>query len=851
MTYVPSFSIASITSPAVVEDIGGEAVTVSDAGITAGTGLRVFLGDGVVEFACYSGISGQGYDVTILAGVTEVSFVTPPLVIGGIYDVVIRNAAGALVHTIPAVVVAVARQWYSKVHSFRRLLPPKWLTGTRDTVTVPLLADGGGGDDAYLLEAFSYAVGLLLTEMFGYRYTRTTAAAAKAAATLPVESIYEWPVSGAFLVNGLRHAYTGLGASSLTGITHVDDTGTTQVGLSAAVSVSTAVIDFNRDYSALDQIRRAFLVNYATGDDLSVVGRNLGVLRPPNVDDDTYRALIKAIAYSSRGTLYAINLALTAFFGAGNFTVTEKLISHPNTVFIHVSGGYDLTASSKGRAFFGKTENAVLDTGTKVVAASQAPVAVRGVRLADESAQTFFQADLPSVEVEERYDGDAGIPIWTFSGTAEGTDVSVVATDGGAVRILDSANVNVASYLHTARIRPESRAYVELLLRPAVLPSLTDGRQFILHMRDGARDIALGLFNIDVTTARVGFVNATTGALIGTGHVVRKASYSTVALRKNGTADVELLVDGVVRESLDITSFVATVLNEFRFGCEDAAASGTDVFLKHASFHARTLTDFWNLSGTGGTVAAASPSTLDTNSAAVVAGDDGLALRTHTSALVSPSRGLNEGVWLIDTVVDADNATLVGPTQLRGFVESGNPDRFHAAANPRAFRYPHDVGKKVEILTAGDNIGTGTIAAVLNPSSFAAFTGDSDEYSNVVQLSGGPVFVTQTGLSWRLLPNFADEAATLSWEIVGAGALSGTNLTLRANPPLNLPGGYAVIVEVAYTTVLSAQVLPDTTVENDPVGAYYPFYLPPSVLGGFEEFLDNLTVAGVIPEVTY
>ena len=247
--------------------------------------------------------------------------------------------------------------------------------------------------------------------------------------------------------------------------------------------------------------------------------------------------------------------------------------------------------------------------------------------------------------------------------------------------------------------------------------------------------------------------------------------------------------------------------------------------------------------GTGG--AATAIATFDTNSGAIAAGDVGKLLRTYDA----PTKK-NQGGWLVATRVDSDVVTLTAPQQYLAILESANPTRVRVANNERAFKYPDDIGKRIDLSAAvnAPNPGIYTIDAILDPVSLAAYAGASEDYSNVVTVSGGPGFVTETEIPWKLLPNFAVEG-TIDWELSEAGALVDDTLTLRENPPLTIPGGYVVIVEVVYSVVKSAQLLPGIEISNDG-DDYFPFYLPSHALGPFQAFIDNLTVAGVIPEIS-
>lgn len=96
------------------------------------------------------------------------------------------------------------------------------------------------------------------------------------------------------------------------------------------------VFDLSENRSAYDRTRRGFVVDFAIGEDLDIIGSNLGLTRCPGVDDDTWREIIKAVAYLPKQTLDAFSQALTALLGPGNFNVREDLISSPYQVFVEI-----------------------------------------------------------------------------------------------------------------------------------------------------------------------------------------------------------------------------------------------------------------------------------------------------------------------------------------------------------------------------------------------------------------------------------------------------------------------------------------------------------------------------------
>lgn len=700
-----------------------------------------------------------------------------------------------------------------------------------------------------LLEAVTAAIGEQLNELGGHRSTRLTNPWTAGSSTAFVESTFGWDPSGTFLVAGTTYAYTGKTPASFTGVTH-DVEGTPVVGAKVSYVERTEIIDLSKAYSAIERTIQNFFVRTASGAALSTVGRNVGVSRPAGLeDDDVFRKVIQALAYSPKGTMFAIELALTAFFGAGNFEVWEDFPTYRNTVFIRIIAGLYLASTSTGQAYLTRQETATLNTGTKETTITGPVLTVQGVRLADEEKTTLFDVDKPSVELDVRYVGDAGVAVWKFSGTNEGTDVIASAADGGVTRILDQLAASTTTYLHTARVLPESDAYFELLLRPLTIPSAagTSGNQFAMHLRDSVKDVAVGFFDAGGGMVDIGFISTASGSLLaGVAARIPAAQYKSVAIRKRGLDFAQLLVGNAVVQQLDRAAFDATVLNEFSFGCYSTTITGVEVRVKFASFFATTSTDFWNVRGTAGATVA--PDTLDTNSALLVVGDVGKAVRTFGAATKK-----NNGSWLVASYVDSDNVTLVGTPRQLAIVESSFPTRVRIANEPRAFKYPDDIGKVIDLTaaTTAPNPGSYVITAVLDPVLLTPLTGTSEDTSHVIEVAGAS-FVTETEIAWRLMPDFSADSP-VSWELASAGVVSGTTLTLRAIPPLNIPVGYTVIVKPVYTQVLSAYLVAGPEVVNELLlGLFteHPFYLPSNPLGPFAAFLDELTVAGVIPEVS-
>lgn len=161
--------------------------------------------------------------------------------------------------------------------------------------------------------------------------------------SLPVETTLNWPATGTVFLDGVRYIYASTTPTTLDGIEHFD--GVDFVGGAKQQHEPVAeVLDFTRDFSGLDITRRSLLVDFASSDDLTRLGANLNVPRPPSLqDDEIYRKLIKAVAYAPRGTIYAMEQALDALLGETqlDFGTLNAAGTGDPTVITLASGTFD------------------------------------------------------------------------------------------------------------------------------------------------------------------------------------------------------------------------------------------------------------------------------------------------------------------------------------------------------------------------------------------------------------------------------------------------------------------------------------------------------------------------------
>jgi hypothetical protein len=293
------------------------------------------------------------------------------------------------------------------------------------------------------LEALVESIGDAVAEAGGMRFTRLAEAAEEGDVEATVETTEGWPNEGSFYCAGTKHTYSG---KDLAHLLNVDPP------FPADRRVLTSVVDASRTFSGLDLVRNMIFVDTAEGVYLDALSRNYGLDRPEGVSDAVWRAVVKAIAFSPKGTAYVLELLLDAILGEGTYEIFEDLENYPNVVFIRL---LDEDALTTGKSYFAETEEVSSSTTTTVVA-SNAPVgdsrdSVTVVRLAADYAEVSGDV-LPSAEPDTA---------WTYTGTtAEGTVVTV--NGDGTVKLEDTSGTEVgARYERALRVDVQSEIVVE------------------------------------------------------------------------------------------------------------------------------------------------------------------------------------------------------------------------------------------------------------------------------------------------------------------------------------------------------------------------------------------------------
>jgi len=692
-------------------------------------------------------------------------------------------------------------------------------------------------------------------------------ASSKAITSLPIESAHNWPTSGKVGVDGVVYHFASRTQTTIDGLTHILGGGTIP-GLLRAHKQQTTVVDLTLDQSAIDSVRRAMLVDYAEGEDLSALGRNYGVLRLPFItDDDQFRDIIKYLAYNPRGTIYGIELALIGLLGAGNFEIIEDLITYPNTVFINITGDAAADNKKEGKTFVGSDVQVVSLTDPDAADVNGEPVArgsVSGMTWLDEDHVTDCRSQKPSADSFVEATGHLAVNPWTYEGVDEAVDVTLTADSH--IEIVDNTGANQPIYRHNMRIQPESRAYAEVtFMIPSTASLNATTRNFELILIDGGKRLSFGVkpnggnFDIGFSTGAGSFID-------GAAATLNYDTWYTFGIRKNGDA-IALLSNRIVVKVEDRSNFTTPADTHPRciFGCNDTVSSGARARVKQVSYYAHTHTDYWAARGITGAVLTAAATNFDTNSLDMIAGDVGKTFVITGSAVTNPEGGNNNGRWKVATYVDTDNVTLEGTTEDDAVLESASPVRVTVPTTGLQFQYPDDLGKEITISgSAASNDGTYVISKLLDPGTFADLDDGWSpvpaktnvcEVKNTTPPGGVPSFTTEVGLSWKLGPVFINES-NLSWELSDAGVSAPDEITLRQDTPIPIVGGFdPLLMRLTFSKMLSAQLLKDASIANVLLTAsplvfqYYPAYIS-DPLGFVRIYLDDVTAAGVIPDYT-
>lgn len=696
------------------------------------------------------------------------------------------------------------------------------------------------------IQALTQAAGEALTAFCGTQMTRLSYAASPGDTVLRCERLAGWPQTGTVQVDGVVYAYGSRTDLALADLTVATPNGVLQ-GVQSAHLLGTAVVDASRSTSGLDLIRRAIFVDTALGDDLTILGRNLGVGRQAALTgDDHYRGIIKAMAYNPRGTVYGMELALDAMLGRGNYRIVENFAAFPATVEVNVSAATFLAQQAQGRAYVDGARQAVAQSAQQVDLSGRY-LSVTGLHLEDDQLYVDCRAALPSAATQASPTG--AVQAFQFVGNESQVSLVQLGVGAGATQITGAPGY----YMHQANVQPAGTAYASCVfgIPPNTALSATDARGFALRLCDGAYSIGVGCV-ASGSKVGIGLCDATgagTGALVaGVVATFAKGSVVDVAVEKIGRTTVNLRLNGKLVQTCALTAFPSVTTPTFDFGALGQQAANACV--RFVGLHTHTPTDY--MGSQGYRTAAMSGTHLTDGTAAFQPTDVARPVRVYGGTAKNSAGGLNNGRFL---AAYHDGTRL----DLRGVPQPGTGQVFAGKAtltvsgHNDAFTYPDDLGKTVTLYnSAVGNAGTYTVAAILQNGTGASFASLQSPFTATAHtcVLAGAAFAAETGLSWQLNPAGITETG-LSYDMAGTAAVTVTpdgNTAITPQRPLVAPlATYRAQASVAYSGIIVDTDLP--VVSRTAEGPPPQFSVAPAYASDTSNFakvyLADLLAAGI------
>lgn len=629
----------------------------------------------------------------------------------------------------------------------------------------------------------------------GFVKTRLRSAAIIGDVVLLVESALDFPASGVVLLEDEESplAYTGrdltVGAQRLTGVDP----------LTAAHPAHAEVVDWTRNTSQLDLLRRATLVDYAEGKDLDRIGRNHGLWRLRGLSDGIYREVIKAIAYTYRGTIYAIEMLLDALYPAGGWDIYESRIEHPAEIFITIPG--EIGTDPLGRTFMNAQDD-VTSGGAAAVTVTDTPTTVESVKQLPVT-QLLEMGILPSAEATP----------WAYQAESAGAEGAYFSIVGDELQHVHPAGTDSGRYERQVAELGTEFNWIEIAWQLSASVAI-GGYPWKIYVQDGEYEYALIWNGTHVALAQAD--ETLVSAAVAVSGLT--AGYHTFKVLRDGDT-VRGYVDGINVVSEPAASFGASGNKYFCWGYTDNGnANDWTCLWDECLVYTKYNKNYWNLSRTDGQLTLGSDDLL--SAANLFLGGD-----VGNLVWLPATNDENYGLWDIIVFVGIGQVTLDGHLwRSAGYADSLTPDRYYTYEDRFVSQ---DAAKSLVIPTSAEgNDDTYPILAVIS--------------KREVQLdvSGHPGgLVTESNLGFKFAPDFVNEVG-IEWQLIDAGSFAGVNLTLReALPAAN------VDVRVEYTTALSAVLLRDETVVR---GDSYPFYIQ-GIDERLQELISSITAAGVIP----
>jgi|WetSurMetagenome_2_1015567.scaffolds.fasta_scaffold01389_2 hypothetical protein len=565
------------------------------------------------------------------------------------------------------------------------------------------------------------------------------------------------------------------------------------------------VYDGSQGYSGLDHLRRALLVEYASGEELDRIGRRHGLSRPRSAPDETWRRLLKVLPYMAKTTVQALEIALEALFPGGGWSVYEDLVNHPCEVFIQTPA-MELSEVYRGKAFF-EAEAHVSSTSSTSIPLAVEPTTISSIQV-QPTEQRLPMLVLPSAEPTDP---------WAFvtEGKLEGATFAL-SPAGVLLQSQSSGDALGGRYRRDVPWIAPGRWAIRGWWQAGTINTV-GGRPWKLIVLDGSREVCLfwNMASIRLGAASEGSVIATAAWAPAPG-----TWYHLELVAEGGK--VQCFINGELFLVAPLSSFGATVSTSFSFGyvnngnVQDWTCGWAGVRIDTD----RPDRDWANVERVDGVLS--SPNALASASNPFVAGDNGRRVRTYSV------NNKNDGAWKA-TYVGAGSISLDGELHTADVqVQTTGGKHLVTSAKPRFT--DRDPGKAVTI--------SGSTAVPPNNGTFIVLEIE-DEYTASVSKPGG--FVTESDLTWKFTPDF--DVETVRFEVIDTASWSSGAIAVRDA----LPAAVTPVV-VRFTTIPSAQIVLNEFVENtgEAPELFYPFYLF-DVDRLTREIIEAIVAAGVTP----
>lgn len=709
-----------------------------------------------------------------------------------------------------------------------------------------------------ILEATANIIGEADNEIGGLYSTKLSSVGNIGDTSILVQSTLNWDTLGKVSIDGIVYYYTNITSTTINGLYYINE-GIIAFGLAKLHKEDSEVINLNSNLNALQLVRNCLLIDYAEGPYLDAIGRKYGLPRKPLYGDDSlYRELIKAIVFSPRGTVYGIELALNALLGYGNYEIYEDLIRHHNEVFIKVADDYFLNDNPYGETYLSESLFGITSGSSNTIVLPYEPLKVSSVKLKDLGETFDFRNDIPSAVSYEYFEGNGLDSAFTYSGSI--SEANIIENGYYTNFNLGSSGTLYYDMLASqgARIINSSDVELNFVIRIPSSAVLGSGllKQTSFAIYDGSKVINFGIDS----DYKVGFFNTELGGFISNTYTLSTNTFYNIRIIKYGTKALELYINGGLVDRILYGLFsVNSFLHKLSFGMLGTPLVGNSFDIKQLGINIKNYKDYWSSQYNNiGYVNTLSPTQFNiTGTYSFVNDDIGKCFEVLTSSVVNPYGGNNNVKGRIKNVLST-LSILLEPIQYdKGIIGiDGNNNVFKLGDITQKFVYPDDLGKNIEIMNSNlGNNGTYTIIDLLVEGvletdgiikSLGSYNGKNKEYTNTAILSS--TLTPEEDLQYIILVSFITEA-NMDFVQSESGDMSGNTLTLRS--PL---WSNNLVMEIGISNVLSAQLLQDENVHNSIISTspllyqYYPFYLS-DVFGDLEGFLEDLTIAGVIPRL--